>query len=156
VSYRWIVGMLVLAVTIGSLISGCGDGDEASADVTKAQFTKEAEAVCAERKEGWAAAIDAYNKELAADDKLEFKEGRMRAEALVKDSLLPILKTELEALEDLDVPEADEAKIDKMLQTRSRGVEELEDKGVEALLKNPYFEAFEKEAKAYGFNCSLE
>jgi hypothetical protein len=152
VSYRWIVGLLVSAAAFASMISACGDGDEASADATKAQFTKEAKAVCAESKKDWDAAIKAYNRKFGLSSQ---EQERAQAEKLVDDSLVPILRTELKALEDLDAPEGDAEKIEKMLESRSQSIEELEDKGARGLFGAP-FQAFEKETEAYGFDCSLQ
>ncbi|HKO38922.1 MAG TPA: hypothetical protein VJU14_11205 [Solirubrobacterales bacterium] len=151
---RRIVGMLLLAGVAGLLVTGCGGGDDASADVTKAQFTQEAEAVCAERKKEWDAEVATFNDEIQKDGgKISIKEQERKSEVLFVETLLPVLKTELEALEDLDAPTADEEQVEKMLQSRAEAIEQLEDKGVKALFtKNP-MKTFENEAKAYGLSC---
>jgi hypothetical protein len=154
VLYRSIVGMLALAVVSAFVIAGCGGGEENS-EVTKAQFTKDAETVCAERKKDWEAALAAYEKETnVAKEKETVAEERERTSAFIREDILPLLEEEQAALEDLDVPEADEEKIEQMLQTRSQALEEVEEGGVEAMARNPFL-AFEKEAEAYGLDCSL-
>jgi hypothetical protein len=145
---------VVALVAIAALAAGCGDGSEASSEVTKAQFTKEAEAICAERKEDWDAGVAEFTKETKAE-KLGFKAMRKRSEAFFAESVLPLLQTELEALEELDVPAEDEAKVEKMLQNRAQGVEKLEAEGVEVLLDPGTFGEYEKEEKAYGLECGL-
>jgi hypothetical protein len=146
--------MVAVVVMGAALVVGCGDDGEASSNVTKAEFTKEAEAVCKERKKDWEAALAAFQKESQEKGRPGSAKEKERAETLLGETLVPVLEEELTALEGLEVPEADEAKVEEMLQSRSEGVEKLEEGGVEALLAGP-FETFEKEAKAYGLDCSM-
>jgi hypothetical protein len=152
---RWIVGISILAALTVSLATGCGGEDDASAEVTKTEFTKEAEAVCAERKKDWDKAIAVYTKEASETEFSDAKE-RAQTEVFLDEKLLPILQTELKSLEGLDVPAADEEKVESMLQSRTQGIEKLEDKGAAALFYEEPFGAFEKEAKKYGLDCSVE
>lgn len=149
-----ICGVVALAALAAALVGGCGDGSEASSDVTKAQFTKEAEAVCSERKKDWDAKVAEFVKKSEAD-KVGPKESEKRSEAFFAENMVPLLQTELDSLEDLDAPEADEAKVEKMLENRSQWVEKLEDEGVDALFEDGSLGDFEKEAKAYGLDCSM-
>ncbi|HEX6153009.1 MAG TPA: hypothetical protein VFZ19_05740 [Solirubrobacterales bacterium] len=147
---------MALVAAAALLVSGCG-GDEASADVTKAQFTKEAEAICAERSKKWNAAVATFAKQSEEVEGVPtFQEEKDLAEAFFAESVFPLLETELKALEELDRPAADEEKIEKMLQNRARLIEELEDRGTDALINSKAFDAFEKEAQAYGWDCSFE
>jgi uncharacterized membrane protein len=160
VFYGRIIGVVALMAIGVFLIGGCGGEDDASADVTKGQFTNEAEAICSERKKEWDAGVAAFTKENAAEEKrtgkpLDFKESNERSQEFFEASLLPLLQEEQEALEALDPPEADEAKVEAMLQSRTEGIEVLEDKGVESIIQRGTFGPFEKEAKAYGLSCSL-
>jgi hypothetical protein len=149
-----IIGVVAAAVIGAALVAGCGSGSDASSEVTKAQFTKEAEAICAERKKDWDAEAAAFTKEAEAEGEISFQESRERTDEFLSTTIIPILEDELTALEELDVPEGDEAKVEKMLKSRSRGIQELKDKGQDALFSEP-LKNFEKEAKAYGLNCSL-
>jgi molecular chaperone GrpE (heat shock protein) len=154
VLYVRIIGVLAVLVMGVVFVAGCGDDGEASANVTKAEFVKEAEALCAERKKDWDAAASAFSKEYEAEE-LAFKEARKRSNAFFTASLLPLLTEEQEALEALDPPEEDKAQVEKMMQSRAQGIETLEDKGVNAIVNSSTFGAFEKEAKAYGLSCQL-
>jgi hypothetical protein len=69
--------------------------------------------------------------------------------------MLPLLQREQEELEELDAPEADEGKVERMLESRAQGLEKLEAEGVEVLFEGDTFGDFEKEAKAYGLACGL-
>lgn len=159
-SYRRIILVIVGMALGGALIGGCGGEDDASADVTKAQFVKEAEAICADRKKEWEAVVDVFIKENEAKVKktgkaTSTKEGREKSQEILDKSLLPLLQGEQEELEALESPEADEAKVEEMLQKRAEGIETLEDEGVNALSSDETFGTFDKDAKAYGLNCSL-
>jgi hypothetical protein len=149
-----VVALAALAVAL--MMMGCGDDSETSSNVTKAQFIKEAEAICAERKKEWDAETAVFVKETEANKEGEsFAEVQKRAEEFFVAQILPLLRTEQENLEGLDPPEADEAQIEQMLQSRAQGLETLEDKGVESVLDKTIFGPFEREAKAYGIQCEL-
>jgi hypothetical protein len=148
-----IISAVAVVVMGAALMGGCGDDGEASSGVTKAEFIKDAEAVCNERKEDWEAEGEAFTKRNEEADPVTNKEAVKRSKAFFRTAALPLFEEELAALEDLEAPEGDEAKVEKMLQNRSRGIEKLEEGGLEAMLGLP-FEAFEKEAKAYGLNCA--
>jgi hypothetical protein len=155
VSYGRIIGAVAVVVIGAAFVVGCGDDGEGSSSVTKAEFIKEAEAICKERKEEWDAVAAAFTEKTEAEGEVGFKKAQERTNAFVRASILPLLEEEQAALEDLETPEGDEAKIETMLQNRSRGLEKLEDKGAEGLLERPFL-VFEKEAKAYGLSCTLE
>ncbi|HEX7279591.1 MAG TPA: hypothetical protein VF255_08225 [Solirubrobacterales bacterium] len=151
--YGRIIGVVAVLVMGAALVAGCGDDGEASSGVTKAEFTKEAEAVCNERQEACETEGESFVKRNEEADPVTNKEAVERSKAFFRTAALPLFEEELTALEELEVPEADEAQVEKMLQSRSRGVEKLDEGGLEAMLGEP-FEEFEKEAKAYGLNCT--
>jgi len=150
-----IIGVVAVMSMCVALAMGCGGEDDASAGVTKAEFTKEAEAVCAERKKDWDKAIAGYTKEASETEFSDAKE-RARTEVFLDEELLPILQTELKSLEGLDVPAEDEEQVESMLKSRTQGIEKLEDKGAAALFYEEPFSTFEKEAKKYGLDCSMQ
>lgn len=158
--YGRIIGVVAVMILGAALVLGCGDEGEAASEVTKAEFTKEAEAICAERKKDWDAEMAVFGKENKAEYERtgkvkNFKESNERAQEFFDASLLPLLKEEMEALEALELPEADEAKIEKMLQSRAQGIKAVEDEGVIVLGQRDTFGSFEKESKAYGLSCPL-
>ena len=153
---RWIGGVLLGVVAIALLVGGCGEGSEASSSLTKAEFVKQADAACAERKEKWKGALASYRKEVKAKGVENELEAQLEiANELVRDSLLPALNSQLEQLEELGVPEgSSEKQYEKMLQALSSGSRDLEDKGAEALAESK-FATFEKHAQALGVSCPL-
>lgn len=153
---RWIggIGVVVAALTIGAFAAGCGDGGDstASASVTKAQFVKKATAICADRKKRWEAKVASAKKEFEAEDASLDEEG---AEELVSSSLLPLMKEELEELEDLGAPAGDEEKVSKILEARSEAIAKIEQSGVAAVYKPTTLGPFDEQAGKYGLKCPL-
>ena len=148
------VGVLAVAV----LGAGCGDDGEstASASVTKAQFTKEANSICAERRKEQTAAFENYGKEVQAaskDGEAAAKAERKVANELIEEKILPSLEDQLDQMEELGAPTGDEAEIARMLNNLSKGIEELEEGGVRKLVEGGSLLDFQKEAKAYGLKC---
>jgi len=151
--FRRILGLVAAVAALGALVIGCGGGGEettASADVTKAQFLKEAGAVCVTRKKDWNSKAEALAREYQEDGKeITPKE----ANRFLDEELFPLMQEEQEKLESLEVPVADEARIRKMLRTRAKAVEAVGDRGVAALSDPATFGAFWKESQAYGLTC---
>lgn len=156
--HRWIFGVaLGIAVVLG-LGVGCGSGSEedTTATVTKAQFVKSAEAVCAKRKEEWNAAGQAVaRKSKAEGDRTRLLSGFGEASELLRKKLIPALQKELQELEELDTPQADTVKIEKMLQHRAESIEKVEEKGLTALYTTETLGRFTSEAEAYGISCPV-
>jgi hypothetical protein len=162
--FRWIGGLLVMAVVLGAGI-GCGGGsDETSSDVTKAQFVKKADSICADFKnQRLAAAEEEYNptqrqgpKTVGTAETEAFEaELNELAEELLTNKLIPLLKEEHEELESLDVPAADEEKIDTMLANMDKAIQEIEDGGFAKTIGGSQFDEFESEATKYGLSCKL-
>jgi len=167
VSYRWIsvvagaVGLIVLSL-VGA---GCGGGsNETTSDITKAQFVKKAGLICTEHKqERTKAANVEYNQKV--EDEKQAKPGSAAAKVqtensekliteLLKNSILPSLRSQQEDLESLEEPASDDAKIEKMLKSLEKGIDELEQEGAGGILGNQ-FDDFEKESQKYGLNCKV-
>jgi len=148
------VGVLAVAV----LGAGCGDDGEstASASVTKAQFTKEANSICAEREKEQKAAFENYGKEVRAvskDGEVTPKMEREVANELIEEKIIPSLEDQLDQMEELGAPAADEAEITRMLKSLSQAIEELEEGGVRKLVEGGKLNDFKKQASAYGLSC---
>jgi hypothetical protein len=154
--FRWITGVAVGAALL-VLVAGCGSGDDSTTEVTKAEFTKQANAICAGARKEREAASSTYAKEVAAKSNGEptVKLQRDLAERMVDEKFLPSLENELRGLEELDAPAADEAEISKMLRTFSTEMGAVEKGGVRAILVGGGFSNFEKEAESYGLSCAV-
>ena len=111
--YRWIGGIaVVLLLLVVGVGCGGGSGDTTS-DITKAQFVKKADFICADFKsKRLAAAEKEYNPKQRqgshsvgskATEELE-AELKEQAEELLTDKLIPLTREEQEQLEALGAP----------------------------------------------------
>lgn len=153
--YGRISGALVLAALLAAgaiFVAGCGGGEdtaEATATLSKSEFAAQAHAICAKNRKDREAVLNRYyDKAGGGNEKASF-------EALLDKSILPSLQAELRGLENLNPPEADQQTVDKMVASLARNIEEIEDQRLAAIGNSQLFAAFEKEAKAYGFDCGL-
>lgn len=162
--YRWIGGIAV-AVVLLCVGVGCGGGsDETTSDITKAQFVKKADFICADfKKQRLAAAEKEFNPKQRqgshtvgskATEELE-AELRELAENLLHEKTIPLVRAQLEKLEALGAPAGDEEAVEKMLDNMEKATDEIEDEGFEGVVGGNQFDEFEKEAEKYGLNCKV-
>ena len=155
--------MLVVAVMLGVGV-GCGSSsDETGPSVTKAQFVKKANVICADFKgKRLAAAEEEFNPKQRegshavgspATKALEAELEELGEELLQKE-IVPSLESEQDALEALGAPEGDDEKIEAMMASMEKGISELEGVGFQGLAGNQ-FDPFEKEATEYGLKCKV-
>jgi hypothetical protein len=142
------------AALVAVLVSGCG-GDSEAATLTKAEYVKQADAICAERKKEWTSDLASYKKKVKEENASSDPDKQAElAEDVLDESLLPALQKQLESLEELGPPAGKEKQVDKMLKSLSNGIENIEKGGLKALVSEG-FEDFAGEAKALGVNCPL-
>lgn len=152
-----------LAAAIGMLMAigfvlGCGSssssdtstGETASAPLSKAQFIKQADAICTKVKKKREAAIAKWEKQSsggAQGKEEQFREGLRKVVA-------PSLRDEMEELESLSPPEQDAAQVDRMIKRLSKISSILASDSKEL----PYSEAsnYEREAVRYGLTACRE
>ena len=137
----------MLAIVIGAAlcaaaIAGCGggDGDETSS-LTKAQYVKQADAICTKAGEEKEKAIAAAFKKRSLD---KLPSSKKVQEELVLD-VLPPLKKMTEELAELEAPSGDEERVEAMVQSFEDSVENLEEDPGEGLKEN--YNAFDKPTK---------
>jgi hypothetical protein len=139
--------VIALGVTVLVVFSsGCGSsgsGADASAasssnggDITKAQFIKQAEAICAKNAKERKAAIAAWERESSGSASME--------EGLIE-IVAPALTEEAAALRALDPPAGDQATVTKMIENLA-----VSSKKVEEGSPGPAIAKFLREADAYG------
>jgi transketolase len=140
---------------LAAFVSGCGGGSDDSSSLTKAEYTKQADEICAKRKKEWKSDLASYEKEVVEKKATSDPEVQKElAESLLQESMLPALQEQLKALEELSAPEEIEKQAEKMLKSLSSGVGGVEKEGVESLTSSG-FAKFEKESKALGVTCPL-
>jgi hypothetical protein len=153
--YRWIGGIAVAVVLLGVGV-GCGGGSgDTTSDITKAQFVKKADAICADfGKKRTAAAEKEFNSKLAEAGELD-SELKELGEKLLHESLIPLLNEQQEELESLGAPAADEEKVESMMDNLGKAIGEMEDAEFEDVVGGDQLDPFEKEAETYGLNCKI-
>lgn len=108
---RLLVAAVILAAAAGA---GCG-GNSEEAGVTKAQFTKQANAICGKRREERA---QAFKK--AAPDEQE-------VEQVIVDKSLPPYRQMAKEVEELPAPSDDEEQIEKIFLLMEKAAASVED-----------------------------
>jgi hypothetical protein len=142
--------VLVAAVALVAIASGCGDSDSAASatPLTKAQFIKQGDAICVKSDK---AQVNAY-LDYANDNpkKAETKKGQREVVVLAG---LPPLKTAIEELGELGVPKGDEAQVEAIVGGMEKALEEAEadpSKVYESAVTTP-FDKTDALARKYGF-----
>lgn len=155
--FRWITGVAIGAALL-ALAVGCGGGDDSTTELTKAEFSKQANAICAKAKDERTVAYEKYAEEvqgIRTGNKSVPKEEQKLADEMIDATVIPTLQDQLAQLEELAAPTADEATISKMLKNLSKGTGELEEGGVRQFINGGKLTTFQEEAETYGISCSV-
>jgi hypothetical protein len=154
------VAVILLGVGVGC---GGGSGDTTS-DITKAQFVKKADFICADYKgQRLAAAEKEFNPKQRqgshivgskASEELQ-AELKEIGEKLFEEIIFPLVKAQQEKLDALGSPAGDEEQVEKMMESLDRAVGEIEEEGLQSAIGGNQFDQFEKEAENYGLNCKV-
>src|SRR3954454_14053364 len=123
--YRLILAMGMAAATCFALGCGSSGSEATSAPLSKAQFIKQADGICAKAVKEREAAADSWRKELpggAAEAEAKLEEG-------FKEVIAPALQQEAEELEALAAPEKDQNEVAKMLTTLSHAGQVIAQEG---------------------------
>lgn len=132
-----IVGVLALA--------GCGGDDsststQAAEPLTKSEFIAQADAICGEQNQIIEKAANETFSSGSAPTSEQIQE--------FADTMVPALRAELEGIQALTPPEADQQEVDAMLASLQTGIEQIEgDPG--SLQNDPLAEASSR-AQSYG------
>lgn len=139
------------AVAIAALLAlGCGGGGEDEADasqLTKAEFVKQADAICGKFKKERKAAIVAWEKEFPGGEVPE-----KQIDVGLAQIVAPSMKQEAEALEALGAPEGDEQEVAQMIANLSKGSRVIAAEGRQGIPQSG-LPQFEREATAYGLKA---
>jgi len=122
-----LIGILVLGVllAIAAGVSGCGGGDDASADaepLTKAQFIRKADAVCRKADKDQMTAYLEFQTEKG--ETLQTKEGR---EDLILTAGVPFVEEAIEEIKELGIPKGDEELLSGYIEELETALKEAEE-----------------------------
>lgn len=161
--YRWIGGIAVALLLLGVGV-GCGGGSgDTTPDITKAQFVKKADFICADSKQKRTDAAKELNQKqrqgthIVGSKAYEELQAELRviAEKLLRETFFPLMRTQQKELEALGAPAGDEEKVEQMLDNLDQAVDEVEEEGLRGLIGGDQFDQFEEEAAGYGLNCKV-
>jgi hypothetical protein len=147
---RRVVASLVIAVGIAGAWGGIGCGSDDDSGLTKAEFNKQATAICARIQKEQAAHFAEYYK--AAQKKDPNRTELELEEASLEPVILPSFQKKRDELKALEPPAEDKAKVEAILRHLSEGVAAMEAQGGDGKFPEP-LEAFVKAADEYGFTC---
>lgn len=135
-----LLGFLVAAL----LVAGCG-GDDETSSLTKAEFVKQANAIC---KEGRAEREDLFKT--FTEEIKSGKATREDQESLVTVVLKPPYEKTIESLKGLGAPEGDEKQVEAIIAAMEKGLEKAEDNPLVSLRTNIQFAEANSLAAKYG------
>jgi len=121
------IAVLAAAAAILVIAAGCGGGSDSSdsSSVTKAQFVKEADAICTKGDKQNEKEFEEFAEEHnLSEGKEPSKEVQEEA---VQDLVVPGVRQQIEEIDDLAVPSGDEAKIEEVVTSVEEGLDELEE-----------------------------
>lgn len=146
-----VVGAAVL-IAIALIVAGCGGGGGSSstAALTKAQYVKQADAICKKGQQEREAAVN----ELAEEVKPGAEAGELPKAGLVKAIIEP-LGNMVDELAALPAPEGDEEQVEEIVEGYKKPVEEIEAEESVAF-NGALFQEADNKALKYGIeNCVL-
>jgi hypothetical protein len=149
---RWLI-LLTSVVALAALGSACGGGSADSSgggggELTKAEFVKQADAICTKTDEDLLAALETAGK--AAEGKTASK-GEKEAVAMLG---LARVQKEAEEIGELQPPSGDEGKASAIVKGIEEGVKKAEANPLQ--LSEAQFEKAGKLAAAYGMKACAE
>ncbi|HEU4739361.1 MAG TPA: hypothetical protein VFS54_09820 [Solirubrobacterales bacterium] len=142
---------LVAALAAALLaFAGCGGGDETTV-LTKAEFTKQANAGCKEHDKEREQLFREVSKTIDPSEVT-----RKDQEGLISEVLLPPYEKDIENLESLGAPEGDEQQVEAIIAAMEKSIDNVEAKPLVALRSTSQFAEANELAKKYGLDdCVL-
>ena len=148
---------LAALVALAAIVAGCGSDDsETTSSLTKAEFIKQADAICKKENAKIATEFKSFAKENGIP--LDKEPNPEQGEELVEEILIPNVKSQAEAIRDLGAPSGEEEKVTELLESLDEGIEEAEeDPGALFSSETDSFAKANKLARDYGLEvCGQE
>lgn len=158
-----IIGLLASVIAIALVAAGCGSSSDdttgestSAASLTKAEFLKQGNAICAAGNKEIEEGFEEFAKEEGINDKAP--PSKAQSQKASETILLPTINKQIEGLRELGTPEGDEGEVDELLTSAEEAVEKGEEDPV-ALIEeegsNPFAEV-NKAAREYGLTVCGE
>jgi len=126
VSKALVVALAAFAA-IAMIVAGCGGGGDSTTDsssLTKAEFLKQGNAVCAKGNKEIEEGFEEFEKENGLQNKQPTEEQLTEA---IETIVLPSVRGQVEGIEDLGAPGGEEAKVEAITDAASEALEEGEE-----------------------------
>jgi hypothetical protein len=144
--------LLALALALfGLTVAGCGGGDDSS--LTKAEFIKQADAVCLAAEKEKQDGLEAFLEESGTGPGKPLTPKQQ--EEMATDAILPPLRTEADELNELDVPDGEEERVTPILEGFDETLKSLEADPEAAATESDPFGKVAKLAGEYGFKTCI-
>ena len=156
-----LIAMLFGVLAIAVIAAGCGSSssEESTSSLTKAEFIKQGDAICAKGNKESEAEFEEFGEENGLSENKE--PSKAVQEELVTSIVLPSVSGQLEDIRALGAPSGEEEQVDEIIETVEGEVEEAEAEPAlffeaEEEGKSPFVEG-NKMAREYGFKvCGQE
>lgn len=152
------MAIAISVLALAAVAAGCGGGDDSgdssSTTLTKAEFIKEADAICVKGNE----AIEEEVEDFAVDNDVDTENPtKEQQEEVIADVVAPGTRAQVEEISELGAPSGDEETIEAMVEAVETASTELEDDPGQLLEEgNPLAEG-SKLAREYGLKeCGEE
>jgi len=122
------VALLAALAALALIVAGCGGGSdstESTSSLTKAEFVKKGNAICAKGNEEIEEGFEKFVKENNINQNKQPTKAQ-RTE-LSEEVFLPLVRKQVEGVRDLGLPSEGEAEADKVLKAAEKALEEGEE-----------------------------
>ena len=121
-----LVALLAAVAALAIVVAGCGGGSdsnsstEATSSLTKAQFLKQGNAICAKGNKEIEQGFEEFGKEHHFSKKNEPTQTEL--EEAAEEVLIPNIRQELDGIRALGAPSGEEAEVEKVLAAAEKGL----------------------------------
>ncbi|HET7590626.1 MAG TPA: hypothetical protein VFK14_10665 [Solirubrobacterales bacterium] len=151
------IALLAALAAISMIAAGCGGGDSTdSSSLTKAEFVKQGNALCAKGNKEINQGFEEFAKENGFSEKQKPTKAQMTE--VIETVVIPGIRGQVEGIEGLEPPSGEEAKVEAITDAANEALEKgEEDPAVLTSQKAGPFAKADKLASAYGLvKCGEE
>jgi hypothetical protein len=133
-------------ICLGVISCGTSEEEATAQPLTKTEFVKQADAVCARYAQDREAAFESWKKGFPGG----YPEARQHLEEGFEEVVAPSMEEQAADLKALTPPARDEAEVARMIGSLSKGSQEIAEEGMKGLSDPSSVADFEREAEKYG------
>lgn len=123
-----VIALLAALTALALIVAGCGSSGgstDTTSSLTKAEFVKKGNAICAEGNEEIEEGVEKFAKEHGINQKQPPTKAQYTEVA--EEVLLPAVSNQVEGIRGLGLPSEGEEEADKVLKAAEKGIEEAEE-----------------------------